>query len=135
VLRLLNQPMTFRNVPAVERVTVHTMVKRAMEDSAHLHVAGMVVQAMTNVRVTTHKTRKSLQQFGTRAGRYVSVTAELRGEDMWHFLGKVVDVVLPRVRDYQGVKGSSGDSSGNISFGFDREVVSSFPEIEVNYDA
>ena len=111
------------------------MVKRAVDDSAHLHVAGMIVQAITNVRVRTHKHKKTLQQFGTRAGRYVSVTADLRGEDMYHFLGKVVDVVLPRIKDYQGVKGSSGDSSGNISFGFDKEVVGSFPEIEVNYDS
>ncbi|MCJ1361444.1 hypothetical protein MMC16_000544 [Acarospora aff. strigata] len=135
VLRLLKKPATFRNVPAVERITVHTMVKRAVDDSAHLHVAGMIVQAITNVRVRTHKHKKTLQQFGTRAGRYVSVTADLRGEDMYHFLGKVVDVVLPRIKDYQGVKGSSGDSSGNISFGFDKEVVGSFPEIEVNYDS
>ncbi len=127
--------MTFRNVPQLEKVTVHTMVKWAMEDSAHLHVAGMIVQAITNVRVKTHKARKSVAQWGIREGRHISVTAELRGEDMYHFVGKVVDVVLPRIKDYQGVKGSSGDGSGNISFGFDKECVSGFPEVEVNYDA
>jgi len=135
VLRLLRKPITFRNVPKLEKVTVHTMVKRALESSSHLHVAGMVVQAITNIRATTHKTRKSVAGFGIRQGQYVSLTAELNGEDMYHFLSKCIDVVMPKIKDWKGVKGSSGDSSGNISFGFTPEDVAMFPEIEVNYDA
>ncbi|KAF2208543.1 hypothetical protein CERZMDRAFT_48910 [Cercospora zeae-maydis SCOH1-5] len=135
VLKLLRKPTTFRNVPKLERVTVHCMVKQAAEDSAHLHVAGMVVQAMTNVRVQVHEIQHSVAGFGIRAGQHLSVTAELRGEDMYHFLSKVVDVVMPKIKDWRGVKGSSGDSSGNIAFGLDSEHVAMFPEIEVNYDA
>lgn len=135
VLRLLRKPITFRNVPALERVTVHTMVKKAMDDSAHLHVAGMVLQAMTNVRATAHRVKRANQRFGVRAGKWASVTADLKGEDMYHFLGKLIDVVLPRVKDWKGVKGSSGDSSGNISLGLEREAVTAFPEVEVNYDS
>lgn len=135
MLKLLRKPTTFRNVPKLERVTVHCMVKQAAEDSAHLHVAGMVVQAMTNVRVQVHEIQHSVAGFGIRAGQHLSVTAELRGEDMYHFLSKVVDVVMPKIKDWRGVKGSSGDSSGNIAFGLDSEHVAMFPEIEVNYDA
>ncbi|KAK3686301.1 54S ribosomal protein L7, mitochondrial [Vermiconidia calcicola] len=134
VLRLLRKPITFRNVPKLERVTVHTMAKGAIDDSAYLHVAGMVVQAITNVRVTAHATRKSVAGFGVREGQYLSVTAELRGEDMYHFLSKVVDVVMPKIKDFRGVKGSSGDSSGNLAFGLTGEEVALFPEVEVNYD-
>ncbi|KAI4717075.1 ribosomal protein L5 [Aureobasidium sp. EXF-10727] len=134
VLRLLRKPITFRNVPKLEKITVHAMVKGALDDSAHLHVAGMVVQAISNVRVTTHKTRKNVAGFGLRAGQYVSVTAELRGEDMQHFLAKVVDIVMPKIKEWKGVKGSSGDSSGNLTFGFTPEETALFPEIEVNYD-
>lgn len=134
VLRLLRKPTTFRNIPRLEKITVHSMVNGAIEDSAHLHIAGMVVQAITNVRVTSHKTRKSVAGFGIRAGQYLSVTAELKGEDMYHFLGKCIDVVMPKIKEWRGVKGSSGDSSGNLAFGFTKEDVALFPEIEVNYD-
>ncbi|KAI4737768.1 DUF803-domain-containing protein [Aureobasidium sp. EXF-12298] len=134
VLRLLRKPITFRNVPKLEKITVHTMVKGALDDSAHLHVAGMVMQAISNVRVTTHKTRKNVAGFGLRAGQYVSVTAELRGEDMQHFLAKVIDIVMPKIKEWKGVKGSSGDSSGNLTFGFTPEETALFPEVEVNYD-
>lgn len=134
MLPLLRKPITFRNVPKLEKVTVHTMVKGAAEDSAHLHVAGMIVQNITNVRVTTHAVKKSVASFGLRAGKHVSVTSDLYGEDMYHFLGKVVDVIMPKIKDYKGVKGSSGDSSGDISFGFKPDEVALFPEVEVNYD-
>jgi large subunit ribosomal protein L5 len=134
VLRLLRKPITFRNVPCLEKITVHTMVKGALDDSAHLHVAGMVMQAITNVRVTTHKTRKNVAGFGLRSGQYVSVTAELRGEDMQHFMAKVIDIVMPKIKEWKGVKGSSGDSSGNLTFGFTAEETALFPEVEVNYD-
>lgn len=134
VLRLLRKPITFRNVPKLEKVTIHTMVKGALEDSAYLHVAGMIMQSISNVRVVSHKTRKNVSGFGLRAGQYVAVTAELKGEDMHHFLAKVIDIVMPKIKEWKGVKGSSGDSSGNISFGFTPEEVAMFPEVEVNYD-
>ncbi|KAI9807323.1 MAG: hypothetical protein M1833_000066 [Piccolia ochrophora] len=133
-LRLLTRPITFRNIPRLERVTVHTMVSDASKDSAYLHTAGMVVQAITGVRVTTHTAKKGESQWGMRPGNYVSVKAEVRGEDMYHFLARCVEIVMPRIKDWKGVKGSSGDSSGNITFGLTSEAVSLFPEIEVNYD-
>ncbi|KAF2404670.1 ribosomal protein L5 [Trichodelitschia bisporula] len=134
VLLPLHAPITFRNVPKIERVTVHTMASEAIKDSAYLHVAGMVVQAVTNVRAETHRARNSILQWGLKAGRYVSVTADLRGEDMHNFLAKVVEIVLPRIKEWRGLKGSSGDSTGNISFGIGAEGVALFPEVEVNYD-
>ncbi|KAK5166062.1 54S ribosomal protein L7, mitochondrial [Saxophila tyrrhenica] len=134
VLRLLRNPITFRNVPKLERVTVHTMVKGAIDDSAHLHIAGMVMQAITGVRATAHKTVTNVQGFGVRAGQYLSVTCDLEGEAMYHFLSKTVDVVMPKMKDFKGVKGSTGDNSGNLAFGLSNEEVALFPEVEVNYD-
>lgn len=134
VLTLLRKPITFKNIPKLERVTVHTMVKAATSNSAPLHVAGMILQAITNVRVEAHAAPKSTASFGIRAGQYLSVTCDLRDENMYHFLSKVVDVVMPKMKDWKGVKGSSGDSSGNLAFGLTSEDVALFPEIEVNYD-
>ena len=133
-LRLLKQPVTFRRIPYIKGITVHSMVRDALDDSAYLHVAGMVIQSITNARVTSHKARISQATWGLRKGKHISVTADLYGEDMYHFLSKCIDVVLPRIKDWKGIKGSSGDNSGNISFGLTPEDMALFPEIEVNYD-
>ena len=53
---------------------------------------------------------------------------------MYHFLSKMVDLVLPRIKDWMGVRATTGDGSGNLTFGFEPEVVSLFPEVEANYD-
>lgn len=136
MLRLLRKPIRFNNIPKVERITIHSYVKNAAhENSGWLHVAGIAVQAISNVRVETFKSRSSVVGWGIVPGRdTVAVKAELKGETMYHFLGKLIDVVLPRIKDWPGVKGSSGDSSGNITFGLESEQVALFPEIEVNYD-
>lgn len=136
-LRLLRKPITFRNVPEITRITVHSYVRSAVNtaSSAPLHVAGMIIQAITNVRVETHKSRMSEAAWGLVKGKTTaSLTAELRGEDMWHFLAKCVDVVMPRIKDWMGVRATTGDGSGNLTFGFEPEVVALFPEVEVNYD-
>lgn len=134
VLELLWKPITFRNIPRITGVTVHTMPSKATDDSAYLHVAGMVMQAITNVRATTHKARSSVQGWGLRAGQHISLTAELDEEDSLHFLSKTIDMVMPRIKDWKGIAGSSGDTSGNIAFGLTPEQVASYPEIEINYD-
>ena len=132
----MHKPINFRNIPKLERITVHSMAKEASasKDSSWLHVAGMAVQAITGKRVETHASKISVQGWNLRPGRYISVTAEMRGEDMYHFLSKLVEMVLPRMKDWHGVAGTSGDSTGNISFGLKPHELSLFPEIEVNYD-
>ena len=135
VLRPLRKPVTFRNVPMIESITVHTMVKGAIEDSSYLHVAGMVLQAITGVRPTTHKAKSNVQSFGIRAGKYLAATCELTAENKYHFLSKLIDIVLPKIKDWKGVKGSTGDESGNLALGLKPEDVQLFPEIEVNYDS
>ncbi|KAI5285671.1 hypothetical protein KEM52_002338 [Ascosphaera acerosa] len=95
----------------------------------------MALQAITNVRVATHASKSNVPSWGVVKGKtHVGASAELRGEDMFHFFGKLVDVVLPRIKDWPGVKASSGDGSGNITFGLEPKMVALFPEIEANYD-
>ncbi|KAJ5104515.1 hypothetical protein NUU61_001862 [Penicillium alfredii] len=135
-----DSPPTIRTGPSVdrvvERITIHSHVKGAIkENSSWLHVAGMAIQTISNVKVTTYKSKTSVPSWGVVPGRDTcAVKAELQGENMYHFLGKLIDVVLPRIKDWPGIKGSSGDSSGNITFGLAPESVAMFPEIEVNYD-
>ena len=129
-LRLLTEPRTFRNVPALTGVTLHTMVKEALSDSGHLAVAGMVLQAISGVRARIGFARKSVAPFSLRAGRAVSARVHLQGPLAYRFVASLVDVVMPRIKEYRGVKASSGDSSGNIALGFAPNHVILFPEIE-----
>ncbi|RVX68301.1 hypothetical protein B0A52_07304 [Exophiala mesophila] len=136
VLRLLRKPITFRNVPQVERITLHSFVNQAVKGgSAPLHVAGMVLQAISNQRVVTHKSKHGEANWGLVKGRTVSMTVDLKGENMYHFLGKLINIALPRIKDWNGVRATTGDGSGNLMFGIEPEVVAMFPEMEVNYDA
>lgn len=93
------------------------------------------MQAITNHRVEVHRSRTNEATWGVIKGKPCSLTVDLKGEDMYHFLGKMIDVVLPRIKDWNGVRATTGDNSGNLSFGLNPEVVAGFPEIEVNYDA
>lgn len=111
------------------------MVPQAQENSAHLHVAGMITQAVSNVRAVAHKARHNVVGWGLREGKYVAVTSQMEHEDAYHFLAKLVDVVLPRIKEWKGVPGSSGDGAGNMTFGLTPAQVALFPEVEVNYDA
>ena len=119
----------------LEKIVVHSFVREAATDSAYLHVAGMVLQAITNVRCKVYVAKQSIVNFNLRKGKAMAVKCELTGEDAWHFLNKVTELVMPRIKDYKGVSGASGDGNGNLAWGFEREVVGTFPEVEVNYDA
>jgi large subunit ribosomal protein L5 len=136
VLRLLRKPITFRNIPKVERVTVHSFVREATSTgSPAIHVAGLLLQQITNKRVQIHNAKKSENKWRLVAGKPVSMTVDLKGEEMQHFLTKLITIVLPRIKDWRGVRATTGDSSGNLMFGIEPETVALFPEVEINYDA
>ncbi|KAK0512925.1 hypothetical protein JMJ35_004942 [Cladonia borealis] len=119
VLPLLRRPITFKNIPRLEKIHVHSFLKDAGVDMQYLHVAGMVLQAITNARAKVFKAKHSIANFHLRKGNPCAV----------------VEVVMPRIKEYKGVSGRSGDSSGDIGWGFSPEIVGAFPEVEINYDA
>ncbi|KAL8636475.1 MAG: hypothetical protein Q9228_006130 [Teloschistes exilis] len=133
----MRRPITFRNIPQLEKIVVHHVIRDpSKRDSSYLHVAGMVLQAITNVRAEIAKAKHDVSTFGIRKDQTaMAVKAELRGENMYCFLSKVVDVVMPRIKEYKGVSGGSGDGSGNLAFGLQSSAVGAFPEVEVNYDS
>jgi large subunit ribosomal protein L5 len=149
-LRLIEQDINWRNIPKIEEVTVHSFIKGALDDSAHLHVAGMLLQSVTGVRPTIHKAKHTEGRWGLRKGLPVSLTCNMRGEQAYNFVDKCINLVFPRIKDWPGIEGkqwlpreidkmlmqqgTTGDSSGNISWGFSREGAILFPEVEINYD-
>ena len=138
-LPLLKKAVTYQNVPQVTGITVAAIIREAPENSAYLHVAGMVLQAMTGIKATVHIAKKSLAasrvNFNQRVGKPIALSVKIEGEGMWHFLSTLVEVVGPGIKDWKGMRGSSGDGNGNLGLGLPNEVVGSWPEVEVNYDS
>ncbi|MCJ1306979.1 hypothetical protein MMC25_000623 [Agyrium rufum] len=138
-LPLAKRRTTFNNVPVIERVTVSAMIRDAQQNSAYLHVAGMILQAMTGVRAEVRHARRSMpagrNMFQQVKGKPIGLVCKMEGELMWDFVGKLSELVLPGVKDYKGVSGKSGDGSGNLGFGVSQEGVGQWPEIAVNYDS
>lgn len=124
------RPRTFQNVPKLTGITLHSMVRDAMKDSAYLHAAGMVLQSITGARATVHKSKMNVAAFDLRSGKAVAVTSHIKGPLAYRFMSSLVDIVLPRIKDYKGVSGGSGDRTGNIMFGFGPGAVALFPEVE-----
>lgn len=134
VLRLIERDIDWQNIPKIEEVTVHCMVKGAIEDSSYLHVAGMLLQSVTGVKPVVHRAKRNVASFGIREKQAIALTCTMTGNDAWAFVDKCAHLVFPKIKDWQGVNGSSGDSSGNIAWGFDQSAVTLFPEVEINYD-
>lgn len=139
-LPLLRKNIIFNNIPTLSKITVHVLVRDALSSSAHLHVAGMVLQAITAQRATVHMAKTSSAagertSFKQVARKPISVSVNIEGEQMWHFLSTLTSVVLPRIKEWPGMKGKAGDRSGNLQLGLTPENVGSWPEIAINYDA
>jgi len=101
----VEKDINWRNIPKIEQVTVHSMIKGAIDDSAHLHVGGIMLQAITGVRPTVHKAKHSVAQFGIRVSQPVSLTCTLRGDQAYEFVDKCINLVFPKIKDWPGVKG------------------------------
>ena len=139
-LPLLRRPISFTHVPRLERVTAAMLVSGAFKDPGKLAVAGLVLQNVTGQRARVHLARKpgpggKHPRVEQKLGRPIAVSVDLTGEYMWHFLSTLASVVLPRIKDWKGVRASSGDRSGNFVVGLKPEVVGTWPEIQVNYDS
>lgn len=104
-LRLLEKDFTWRDIPAIKEVTVHSMVKAATEESAYLHVAGMMLQSITGVKPQVHKVKHSTVEFGIRQGMPISLTCTMRGDQAYDFVDRCINLVLPKLKDWPGVQG------------------------------
>ena len=138
-LPLLDKPVNFRNVPTLSAITASILVRRATDNSGFLHAAGILLQSLTSQRATVHTARKTQNAgqgiaFSTKKGKAIAVGTTMKGEGMWHFLSTLVGVVLPRVKEWGGLKASAGDRSGNFTIGLTPEAVEGWPEVGVNYD-
>ena len=115
-------------VPRLEKVVINIGMGEAMENAKAMDAAVGDLTLITGQKPVITKARKSIANFKLREGRTIGTKVTLRGEKMWAFVDRLVNVVLPRVRDFRGVSGDSFDGRGNYTLGLKDQLI--FPEIE-----
>jgi len=115
-------------VPRVAKVVVNIGIGEAKDNDKALDAAVGDVVTITGQKPALIKARKSVAAFKLRAGQTVGIKTTLRGRRMWYFLDKLLNVALPRIRDFRGVNPEGFDGRGNYSLGLREQVV--FPEID-----
>jgi large subunit ribosomal protein L5 len=121
---------TVMEVPRIEKIVVNMGVGDAIANSKALDDAVNELTQLTGQKPVITKAKKSIANFKLREGMPIGCKVTLRGERMYDFLDKLVNVSLPRVRDFQGVPKTSFDGRGNYTLGVKEQLI--FPEI--NYD-
>ena len=130
----LSQEFGFKNVhqvPRLEKVVVNMGVGKATQNAKLIEKAAEELAAITGQKAAVRKARKSIANFKLRQGQAVGCTVTLRGTRMWEFFDRLVNVSLPRVRDFKGVSAKGFDGRGNYSLGIREQII--FPEID--YDS
>jgi large subunit ribosomal protein L5 len=115
-------------VPRVSKIVVNIGIGEAKDNARALEAAVADVRTITGQQPIVVKARKSVAAFKLRAGMPVGIKATLRGRRMWYFLEKLVQVALPRIRDFRGVSADGFDGRGNYSLGLREQIV--FPEVD-----
>ena len=115
-------------VPRVDKIVVNIGIGEAKDNDKALDAAVGDVITITGQKPQLIKAKKSVAAFKLRAGQTVGIKTTLRGRRMWYFLDKLLNVALPRIRDFRGVNPEGFDGRGNYSLGMREQVV--FPEID-----
>jgi len=115
-------------IPMVSKIVVNMGVGEASQNAKLLDGAVADMTAITGQKPVITKARKSVANFKLREGMGVGCRVTLRGEQMWEFLDRLVNIALPRIRDFKGISPKSFDGRGNYSLGIREQII--FPEIE-----
>ena len=115
-------------VPRVAKVVVNIGIGEAKDNDKALDAAVGDVVTITGQKPSLIKARKSVAAFKLREGQTIGIKTTLRGRRMWYFLDKLLNIALPRIRDFRGVNPEGFDGRGNYSLGLREQVV--FPEID-----
>ncbi len=115
-------------VPAIHKVIVNIGMGEAIQNAKAMDAALSDLAAITGQRPVITRAKRSVAAFKLREGMQIGVMVTLRGERMYYFLDKLVNVALPRLRDFQGVSAEAFDGRGNYTLGLREQLV--FPEID-----
>jgi large subunit ribosomal protein L5 len=117
-------------VPRIDKIVLNMGLGEATQDSKKVDVAAAELAAITGQKPVVTRAKKSIATFKLRENMPIGAKVTLRRDRMYEFLDRLVNIALPRVRDFRGVNGKSFDGRGNYALGLKEQIV--FPEI--NYD-
>jgi large subunit ribosomal protein L5 len=133
IISRLMKEFSYRNVmevPKLEKIVINMGLGEAIQNVKILDSAVVELAAIAGQKAVITKAKKSIASFKLRQGMPIGCMVTLRREKMYEFLDRLVNVSLPRVRDFKGVSGKAFDGNGNYSLGVKEQLI--FPEI--NYD-
>ncbi|MDP6881586.1 MAG: 50S ribosomal protein L5, partial [Alteromonas macleodii] len=131
VVAKLTEEFGYKNpmeVPRVSKITLNMGVGEALGDKKLMDSAVADMELIAGQKVVVTKARKSVAGFKVREGWPIGCKVTLRRDRMWEFMDRLVDISLPRVRDFRGINPKSFDGRGNYSMGVKEQII--FPEIE-----
>lgn len=115
-------------IPAIKKVVVSMGVGEALTNKKLLDAAVTDLTQITGQHAVKTKAKKSIANFKLREGNEVGAMVTLRGNIMYEFLDRLINVALPRVKDFRGIKATGFDGHGNFSLGITEQII--FPEID-----
>jgi large subunit ribosomal protein L5 len=123
----------FKNVmevPTLKKIVVNVGAGEAITNKTALEEIAKILELISGQKPVINKAKKAVSAFKLREGMEIGVSVTLRGDRMWEFFDKLVNVVLPRVKDFRGLSAKSFDKAGNYSIGLDDHTI--FLEIDPN---
>lgn len=115
-------------VPRIEKITLNMGVGEAVADKKVMESAVRDMTAIAGQKPVVTVARKSVAGFKIREGYPIGCKVTLRGERMWEFLERLIDIAIPRIRDFRGLSSKSFDGRGNYAMGVREQII--FPEID-----
>ena len=131
IVKSLKDKFKYNNnfeIPKLEKVVINMGVGQAVKDSKQIDIAVKELAAITGQQPIVTKSKKANASFKLREGMPIGVKVTLRKNRMYEFVDRLVNIALPRVRDFRGVSSKSFDGNGNYAIGLKEQFV--FPEIE-----
>jgi large subunit ribosomal protein L5 len=127
----LHKQFEYRNpmqIPRISKVVINIGLGEALTNAKAVDAALGDLTLIAGQKPITTKAKRSIAQFRVRTGNTIGAKVTLRGERMWHFLDRLTNIALPRIRDFRGIPSKSFDGRGNYSLGLREQLA--FPEID-----
>ena len=131
IVKVLQNKFNYKNsmeIPKIDKVVINMGLGEAVKDSKKIEIAQKELSLITGQLPIITKAKKANASFKLREGMSVGIKVTLRKNKMYEFIDRLINIALPRVRDFRGISGKSFDGKGNYSLGLKEQFI--FPEIE-----
>lgn len=131
IILTLQKELGVKNIlalPKIEKVVINIGLGRTLKDEKFLEIVMRDLALIAGQKPKTTLAKKSIANFKTRKGMVIGATVTLRGQRMYDFISRLINIALPRTRDFRGINVKSLDKNGNLTIGVKEHII--FPEIK-----